>query len=148
MRKINLKKLAFALAFFASAFLPVASAFADDQPGNPGDPGQIPFDGRAYFVWDCNSKVCYHLFEGLKAPGQGVNYIKNTEITDQSGNNGTYTFKQKVADWVLPVDFVDNAGKILNKWAGKSAKEILAPVWDGGASINSIAFGNKICIII
>ncbi len=142
MRKINLKKLAFALAFFASAFLPVASAFADDQPGNPGDPGQIPFDGRAYFVWDCNSKVCYHLFEGLKAPGQGVNYIKNTEITDQSGNNGTYTFKQKVADWVLPVDFVDNAGKILNKWAGKSAKEILAPVWDGGASINSIAFGD------
>ena len=75
MGKLNLKSLAFASAIFASAFLPVASAFAVDQPNQGGDPGQNqsggpdqqnPFDGRAYFIWDCGGKVCYHLFDNLK----------------------------------------------------------------------------------
>ena len=153
MKRYNLKKLAIASAFLASAFLPVASAFAVDQPNQGGDPGQNqpggpdqqnPFDGRAYFIWDCGGKVCYHLFDNLKSIGQGVNYIKNTEITDQSGNGGTYTFKQEVADWALPIDFVDNNGKVLDKWTGKSVKEILAPVWEGGASIRAIAFGDGV----
>lgn len=147
MKRYNLKKLAFASVFLASAFLPVATVFAEGEPGNPGgDPGQNQqvgpqFDGRAYFVWDCNGKVCYHLFDSLKSIDQGVNKIDVTKITDISGNNGAYTFKQKDADWILPVDFVDNNGKVLDKWSGKTAAQILAPPDQGGASIRGIAFG-------
>lgn len=149
MGKLNLKKLVFASAIFASAFLPVSAVFAEGEPNNPGgDPGQnqpgSQFDGRAYFVWDCNGKVCYHLFENLKSIDQGVNRIDVTQITDISGNNGAYTFKQATADWILPVDFVDGSGKVLDKWSGKTAAQILAPPDQGGASIRGIAFGEGV----
>ncbi|MBR3414995.1 hypothetical protein IKG73_03245 [Candidatus Saccharibacteria bacterium] len=136
--KLNLKKLAAILAFSASLFLP-AAAFAVDEPGDP--PIENNFDGKAYFVWDCNSKVCYHRFEDLKTPEQEINKIENTEITDESGNNGTYVFKQENANWVLAREFADDSGHVLDKWNGKTAREILAPPDDGGIGLNPITFG-------
>ncbi len=152
MKRYNLKKLAFASAILASTFLPVTAAFAEGEPDNPGgDSSQNQpmvvqpnrFDGKAYFVWECNSgKTCYHLFENLKSPDEGINYIKDTEITDQSKNGVNYVFKQKNADWVLPSDFASVSGDNYENYIGDEDKQthgvtIMAIAFGGGA--NSIA---------
>lgn len=126
MGKKNFGKLAFASAIFASAFLPVASAFAVDPPAP---------SAKAYFVWDCSGKPCYHLFENLKKPENGINYIKDTEITDQSGNGVNYKFGQKNADWVSADDFGDPTGKTSEYYIGDRDKNT------HGISIQAIAFG-------
>ena len=79
--------------------------------GNQGGPEA--FDGKAYFVWMSGNKVCYHKFTGLtglKADQSGyeMNYVNVTDITDQSGNNGTYTWGQDKANWVLARDMEEN----------------------------------------
>ena len=131
--KLNLKKLAAILAFSASLFLP-AAAFAVDEPGDP--PIENNFDGKAYFVWECNSgKACYHLFENLKKPDEGVNYIEDTEITDQSGNGVNYVFKQKNADWVLPDAFNSVTSDSYEDYIGDKDKGT------HGVTIQAIAFG-------
>ena len=131
--KLNLKKLAAILAFSASLFLP-AAAFAVDEPGDP--PIENNFDGKAYFVWECNGgKPCYHLFENLMKPEDGINYIKNTEITDQSGNGVNYVFKQKNADWVLPEEFNNVHSDNYEDYIGDEDKQT------HGVTIQAIAFG-------
>ena len=133
MKRYNLKKLAIASAFLASVFLPVSAVFAD---GEEDDPGHTQFDGRAYFVWQCNgNKPCYHLFTNLKSPEQGVNYIENTEITDDSGNGINYVFKQKNADWVLPDDFNSVHSDSYEDYIGDEDKQT------HGVTIQAIAFG-------
>ena len=131
--KLNLKKLAAVLAFSASLLLP-AAAFAVDEPGDP--PIENNFDGKAYFVWECNGgKPCYHLFENLMKPEDGINYIKNTEITDQSGNGVNYVFKQKNADWVLPEEFNNVHSDNYEDYIGDEDKQT------HGVTIQAIAFG-------
>ncbi|MBR3365994.1 hypothetical protein IKG48_02655 [Candidatus Saccharibacteria bacterium] len=133
MKRYNLKKLAFASAVFASAFLPVTAVFAEGE----GDPSHTPFDGKAYFVWECNGgKPCYHLFTNLKTPEQGINYIQDTEITDDSGNGVNYVFKQKNADWVLPGDFASvSSSSNYEDYIGDEDKQT------HGVTIQAIAFG-------
>ena len=74
------------------------------------------FNGQAYFVWMSGDNVCYHKFTGLtgmKSDGTGydMNYVNVNELVDQSGNNGTYTWGQDNANWVLATDMEEN-GKI------------------------------------
>ncbi len=84
--------------------------------GGPGDEGgHEGFDGRAYFVWASDNKLCYHLFEeliGRVEDDYPLNVIKASEVTDQSGNNIDYVFGQDMADWVLARDFEDEAGNV------------------------------------
>lgn len=134
MNMSKFKKLALASVLFAGVFLP-ATAFAEGEPGVGG------FDGKAYFVWDCEGKVCYHQFDDLKSPDQGINYKQDTAFTDQSANGINYVFKQADAGWILSADFVDDTGKVLSKWDGKTAAQILASPDEGGAGLNPINFG-------
>ena len=135
MRKANLKKLAAAMVFCAGVFLP-AAAFAEGDLQQGGDPGQTPFDGKAYFVWECNNgKACYHLFEDLKTPDQGINEIEYTKITDQSSNGANYVFKQKNADWVLPSEFATITSNNYEDYIGDEDKGT------HGVTIQAIAFG-------
>ncbi|MBQ8992363.1 hypothetical protein IJ090_02955 [Candidatus Saccharibacteria bacterium] len=134
MGKLKIKKLAFGV-LFASLLLPVGSAFADDDPA----PIENNFDGKAYFVWACDgTKACYHLFENLKTPEEGINYIKDTEITDQSGNGVDYVFKQKNADWVLPDDFASVESDSYEDYIGDEDKQT------HGVTIQAIAFGGGV----
>ena len=63
-------------------------------------------------VWETNGKLCYHSFENLAAWGTGdINYIKLSEITDQSGNNGSFK-DNSFFGWVATVDLFDNNGNV------------------------------------
>ena len=122
-----LKKLALPMVVFASVFFMGAAAHAEGEPA---------FDGKAYFVWECNNgRACYHLFENLKRPEDGINYIEDTSITDQSGNGVNYVFKQPNADWVLPSDFNSITSESFEDYIGNVDKDT------HGVSIMAIAFG-------
>ncbi len=127
MGKLNLKKLAIASAIFASAFLPASAVLADGEGGSNTD---------AYFIWDCSGKPCYHHFNKLKSPEEGINYIKDTDSTDESGNGVNYKVGQKNADWVFASDFGDPTGKTSEYYIGDADKPD-----SHGLSIQSIAFG-------
>ena len=43
---------------------------------------QPAFDGKAYLVWSCGNRICYHLFEGLTNDMSYVNANTVTDVTD------------------------------------------------------------------
>jgi len=80
------------------------------------DPGETQFDGNAYFVWMSNDKICYHKFTNIpgRSPEGGYEmfYVNVNEITDESGNSGTYTWGQENANWVLAGDMESAQGTV------------------------------------
>ena len=83
----------------------------DDEDDDPFSP-RVPFDGSAYFIWECDSSICYHKFTNLTGEevngGYEINYVKLNDLTDQSSNNKAYTWGQENANWVLAREIEDN----------------------------------------
>lgn len=62
------------------------SGHDDDEPGE-----NMHIITDATLVWNYNGKLCYHRFDNLQDAEFGeINYIKTSDITDQSGNNGVF----------------------------------------------------------
>lgn len=83
----------------------------EPDPG-PG-PQPVQFEGDAYFMWVSGDKLCYHRFTGLlsnNGSGYEMNYVNIDDITDESGNNGSYVWKQDRANWVLASDVEESVG--------------------------------------
>ena len=92
------------------------------------------FDGVAYFAWLCNDgDICYHKLTNLKGrqdlldennqpvlneinePYQyyETNYIREEDLTDESGNGVDYNLSIEPANWVLPRDVEDEQGNFV-----------------------------------
>ena len=85
----------------------------DDNQNNQQGGNPSTFDGNAYFVWMSGDKICYHKVTGLTGQkpdhsGYDMNYVNVDDLTDQSGNNGSYTWGQEDANWVLASDMEEN----------------------------------------